>query len=188
MTRYADTYLTWDDLVQIWCELEVPEGYRPELTTAGIVMTPAPSGKHNLIASHVTRALVRTRLHGWGVFQTQSIGVREVGGIYMPDISVIPREEIPEGPEPVLAEAVQLAVEITSTNSAENDRVRKLRAYAEGNVQQYLLIDAYAGEGPSVFLYSRPADGLYREVSMVRFGDTIRLAEPLGLDIDTAGF
>ncbi|WP_244231397.1 hypothetical protein [Saccharomonospora piscinae] len=31
----VDTPLSWDDLVRIWCELDVPEGWRPETANDG---------------------------------------------------------------------------------------------------------------------------------------------------------
>src|SRR5437868_2575112 len=49
----ADSGLTWADVLRTWNELTVPEGWRPEITPGGIVMTPPPSGAHNLIADEL---------------------------------------------------------------------------------------------------------------------------------------
>jgi hypothetical protein len=33
---------TWESLLRIWRDLDVPEGWRPELTAEGIIVTPPP--------------------------------------------------------------------------------------------------------------------------------------------------
>lgn len=185
---YMDSYQTWDDLVRTWCELDVPEGYRPELTTEGITMTPAPGGAHNLIADLVNAALVRSRPDGYGVFQTQGVGVREIGGIYIPDFCVAPRAALPSGSEPVLAEHVLLVVEVTSPSNADHDRKKKKWAYAHGGIPQYLLIDSHDPEGPSVSLFTEPAAGTYRRTVQVPFGAAIMLDEPFAVELDTSEF
>ncbi|WP_232285553.1 hypothetical protein [Saccharomonospora marina] len=39
---FADSALSWDDLLRLWRELEVPEGWRPEVALEGIHITPPP--------------------------------------------------------------------------------------------------------------------------------------------------
>lgn len=185
---YHDTQLTWDDLVRMWCELDVPEGYRPELTIEGIFMTPGPGGAHNLTADLIHAALIGGKPKGCGVFQTQSVGVREIGEIYIPDFTIAPRHALPSGPEPLLAEHVLLVAEITSRSNAVHDRKRKRWAYAHGRIPQYLLVDRYDRDGPTVSLFGDPVDGDYRTVVRVPFGEPIALGEPFGIDLDTTGF
>lgn len=186
--RYDDTYQTWDDLVRVWCELDVPEGYRPELTTEGIIMTPGPGGAHNLTADLIHRALVTCAPPGCGVFQTQSVGVREIGGIFIPDFSVMPRDALPDGSEPVLAEHVLLVAEITSRSNAAHDRKKKRWAYAHGGIPLYLLVDRFDPNGASVILLSQPSGGQYRHQHRVQFGEPITLPEPFTYALDTSDF
>lgn len=185
---YGSTQQTWDDLVRTWCELDVPEGHRPELTAEGTFMAPAPGGAHNLIAARIHRALLPAVPDGYELFQTQTVGVREVGGIFIPDLCVARIEAIPQDSEPVLAEHVLLAVEITSRGNADHDRKKKLWAYAHGAIPQYLLIDPCNGDGPMVTLFAEPVDGEYRRTFRVPLGKSVRLGEPFGIDLDTAGF
>ncbi len=88
----------------------------------------------------------------------------------------------------VAAEYVALAVEITSRSNARHDRKRKKWAYAPGPVPQYLLIDAYDEDGPTVSLFSNPADAAYRNVTRASFGQKITLAAPVAVVLDTAQF
>lgn len=186
---YANEPMTnWDHLLEIWRELDVPEGYRPELTSEGIYMTPAPAGPHNLIADLVNDALVRCRPTGVGIFQTQAVAIEEAESFYIPDFCVAPRAAVP-GSDPIPADRVVLAVEITSPSNAENDRIRKTKAYARGRVQQYLLIDPHHENGPTCLLMSEPLSiGSYGLVVTVPFGEPVKLGEPFNVELDTSEF
>jgi hypothetical protein len=46
-TAFAGSMQAWDYLLDTWRELQVPEGWRAELTAEGIQMTPPPGGPHN---------------------------------------------------------------------------------------------------------------------------------------------
>lgn len=184
----VDSALTWDDLLRTWRELQVPEGWRPEVTLEGIHMTPPPGGLHNLIAGSVHRGLLPAVPDGCEVFQTLGVGIRGIGGIYVPDISVAPRAVVPHGADPVPAEHVLLVGEITSSGNADHDRKRKKWAYAHGGIPQYLLIDPHDEDGPAVTLFTDPADGAYRKACRVAFGQPITLDEPFAIELDTSDF
>ncbi len=184
----GDSGLTWADVLRMWNELDVPEGWRPEITPEGIVMTPPPSGLHNLIAGTVNRALVAAAGDDLEVFQTLGVAVPSIGGVFVPDFCVVARSEVPLGSDPVDAGHVVLAVEITSRGNARHDRKRKRWAYAHGPVEQYLLIDAHDEDGPTISLFSNPADGGYRNAVRTSFGQKVLLGEPVPAVIDSSLF
>jgi Uma2 family endonuclease len=184
----ADSGLTWADVLKTWNELEVPEGWRPEITPEGIIMTPPPGGSHNLIADSLHRALVFAVDDEFGVFQSLAVAVRFVGGIFIPDLCVVARERVPLGTEPVDAAHVALAVEITSRSNAAHDRKRKRWAYAHGGVAQYLLVDAFDEDGPAVYLFSHPSDGMYRTIERTPFGHKVTVAPPVATVLDSGLF
>jgi Uma2 family endonuclease len=183
-----DSALTWPDVLRMWHELDVPEGWRPEISPEGIVMTPPPSGLHNLIGAVVNRALVAATGDHLEIFQTLGVAVPSIGGIFIPDLCVVARHQVPPGSDPVAAEHVVLAVEITSPSNARHDRKRKKWAYAHGPVAHYLLIDAFDEDGPSISLFSNPVDGAYRDAIRTAFGQTVKLPPPLELELDTSTF
>jgi Uma2 family endonuclease len=187
-TAFANTAMTWESLLQTWRELEVPEGWRPELTPCGICMTPPPDGSHNLIADLIQDVLRSSRPGGCGVFETQGIGVALVGSIYVPDLCVAPRAAVPHSSDPLPSEDVLLAVEITSHGNAHHDRKKKKWAYAHGGIAQYLLVDRYDDDGPAATLFTQPEDGVYRKSVRAAFGQSIRLDEPFDTDLDTSSF
>lgn len=180
---------TWDDLLATWRELDVPEGCRPELTIEGIVMTPAPAGAHNMIASRVHRVLDRCLPESMGIYETQGVGIEGADAIYIPDICVAPYAATPPGPDPIPAERVLLAVEVTSPSNGDNDRFNKIRAYALGRIPQFLLIDPHHENGPTCLLMSTPlSTGIYSSTIAVPFGEPVKLGEPFDVELDTSRF
>jgi Uma2 family endonuclease len=183
----ADSGLTWADVLQTWNELDVPEGWRPEITPQGIVMTPPPSGEHNVVDAILTRILIGAVDERLGVFHTLGVAVPSIGGIFVPDLCVVALDA-PRGPDPVDAGQVLLAVEITSRSNAQHDRKRKKWAYAHGGIAQYLLVDAYDEDGPSVCVFSQPEEGIYRSAVRSPFGKQVTLADPVAIEIDSSLF
>lgn len=188
MSSLLDSGLTWSDVLRTWNELEVPEGWRPEITPGGILMTPPPSGFHNRIDAVVNRALVAAVGERFEVFHTLGVAVRSIGGIFIPDLCVAAGSDVPNGTDPVDSELVVLAVEITSLSNAAHDRKRKKWAYAHGGIAQYLLVDAYDEDGPALFLFSNPAEGVYRNAVRTPFGQKITLAAPVPAVLDSGLF
>ena len=187
-TMLADSGLTWADVLRTWNELEVPEGWRPEITPGGILTTPPPSGFHSLIADTLHRALVRNLDDNFGVFQSVAVAVRSVGGIFIPDVCVVAREQVPLGTDPVDSNHIVLAVEITSRGNATHDRKRKKWAYAHGGIAQYLLVDTFDEDGPAISLFSHPSDGIYRTTERTPFGQKVTLAAPVATVLDSSLF
>lgn len=185
---FVDSARDWQYLLETWKGLEVPEGWRPELTVEGIHMTPPPGGPHNLIADLVDDALRSVKLAGCGVFQTLALSVEQVGAIYIPDLCVVPRDVIPRNADPVPADDALLAVEITSKGNARDDRTKKKWAYAHGPIPLYLLIDAFDENGPAVSLFSEPEGGVYGRSVRVPFGKPIDIGEPFNVSLDTSRF
>jgi Uma2 family endonuclease len=180
--------LSWPEVLEIWRNFDVPDGWRLEVTREGITMTPGPAGAHHLAAHQVNRALVNGVAPSCGVFHDLDIAAPEYAAIWRPDLCVVPLDAVPLESRPVNSRDVVLAVEITSPWNAENDREHKHWAYATGHVAHYLLIDPFDKGGPIVRLYSRPEDALYREERSFLYGQVVELPDPLGLTIDTRTF
>lgn len=180
----------WEGLLRAWQELDVPEGWRAEITEGGVTMTPPPGNGRNRIAHLVHRALGRAVPDDRDILQTLGIAIRGASRLYQPDLVVVPDRELSARPDnvPVPAERAELVVEIVSQGNARTDRVEKLWAYAQAPVPLYLLIDRYAEPKPSVTLFSDPVDGHYRRFEQVAFGEEIRLPPPFDLALETAGF
>lgn len=177
----------WDGLLQTWRELDVPAGWRAEITEAGITMTPPPSNPHNKIADVVHGALRGALPTTLGIYQTLGVAIPTIQHLYIPDICVVPVADVPDDVN-VTGDKLLLAVEITSRRNAAHDRKAKLWGYAHAPVPLYLLIDRYDENGPAVTLFSQPRDSHYQRQTRVPFGDPIDLPDPVNLALDTAGF
>lgn len=179
----------WDDLLRIWRELDVPDGWRAEIVGEQITVTPPPDQPHNLIAHRLHRALLRAVTVEIAIFQTLGLSIPLLGKLFIPDLVVIPEAEVAKGEsQPVLAEQALLVAEITSKSNADTDRKAKLWAYAHAPVPLYLLVDRFDEAGPAVTVYSEPTSGYYQRIQRVPFGESLQIPEPVELLLDTAEF
>ncbi|MEV6105440.1 Uma2 family endonuclease [Streptomyces sp. NPDC051940] len=81
-------------------------------------------------------------------------------------------------------DGVLMTVEVTSYDSDTDrrDRQEKPSSYAATGIPYFLLIDRDAG---TVTLYSDPGPDGYRDAHSVKFGATLSLPEPIGIELDT---
>jgi Uma2 family endonuclease len=93
-----------------------------------------------------------------------------------PDIAVVPNRAFGAG----LPTRAHLLVEV-SVSSLRRDRGRKRRIYASAGVPEYWIVDVAAGV---IEVYTDPAGGVYRAVSRVERGGTLRPVELPGVAID----
>ncbi|MFJ6217021.1 Uma2 family endonuclease [Streptomyces sp. NPDC092296] len=186
---------SWEYLLEVWQQLDVPEGWRAEIDEGQITLVPLPDTGHNYIAGRVHRALSRALPDTWDVYQTLGVHIVRQDRLYIPDLVVMPVELLAKrirkrdkGPLDAAEAEAAMVVEITSSGNAGHDRATKLHAYAHAQVPHYLLIDRYAESGPETTLYSRPEDGSYRLGVRRPFGELVELPEPFSAGLDTSGF
>ncbi|MFJ9342716.1 Uma2 family endonuclease [Streptomyces sp. NPDC101733] len=110
----------------------------------------------------------------------------------MPDLVVVPTDLVEDVDadvsDPVDAAEALLIVAITSKPDAEDDRERKLAAYAHAPVPVYLLIDRFDPHGPTATLFTGPENGAYRHAERVPFGGVLTLPEPFAVGLETERF
>lgn len=188
ITAEAEVPGAWGAFQRAWRELDVPEGWKAEITERGITMRPPPGGPHNAIADLINKTLVRGIPEEWGVHQTQGILIPILGHLYIPDVAVVPRDADWTDDGNYGAEDALLAVEITSKSNANADRKTKKWGYAHGHVPLYLLVDRWDPTGPRCTLYSDPDGGHYHRSVDTPFGKPVELPEPFDLTLDTTRF
>jgi Uma2 family endonuclease len=176
----------WEDAVRVWEETRGPEGSKVEIIEGIITVAPPPSNAHHVTAELVQRMLYRTLPDGLAVFQTQGVTMPGHGGLYIPDLLVIPRAAVQGRPgNHVPVDEAELVVEITSRGNADHDRVDKLHGYASAGVPLYLLLDTHHSGRPTATLYGEPREGRYTVLDTVKYGEVLRLPEPFDLDLET---
>lgn len=180
---------TWDEVVQVWEALSVPAGWKAEVIEGEIVMSPSPSGRHNVVAGQIARQLYQVLPESHGLYQTLDLAVPARNGIFIPDLVVVPEATLLAQDEGhVLAGEAELVVEITSPSSIGRDRITKRDGYATAGVPLYLLVDAFGEDGPEVTLFGEPSGGIYRVLFTGTYGDAVSLPEPFDIALKTSGF
>lgn len=86
------------------------------------------------------------------------------------------------------ASVVLLAVEITSPSRADYDRTVKRITYASAKIPVYPLVDRFDRDGPTVTVFSRPADNEYLSAVRTPFGEPAVLPVPFELTVPTDRF
>lgn len=162
-----------------------PEGSKSEVIGGNIVVSPSPPGRHNLIHSRLHRLLDSALPTGLLVTDTVTLDLTATGERYVPDLLVIQEEALDSDEWLFPAKDAELVVEIVSPSNAAQDRVVKVRGYAASGVPVYLLVDPLER---TVTLFTEPADGSYRAVHRVPFGDPLPLPAPFTGTLDTAVF
>ncbi|MER5290855.1 Uma2 family endonuclease [Streptomyces pharetrae] len=179
----------WDELVRVWEETDAPEGSKVEIIEGIVTVSPPPSEKHNDTAELLHELMYGARPPGcdWGVYQTLGLACPETGGLFMPDLCVVPRAALRRGTRVHAGEA-ELVVEVTSRSNANHDRIKKAHGYAVAGVPLYLLLDAWQSGRPTATLYGEPHNGTYRVLASVEYGEELTLPEPFKLVLDTGIF
>lgn len=119
---------------------------RYELVDGELLVTPAPSGRHQRIVAHLFLLLQPyVARHRLGEVRLGPGEVRLVdNGRFEPDLFVIPavNGRVPRATDPVTR--LLLAVEVLSPSSARHDRITKRRFCQRNGVPDYWVVDGEA--------------------------------------------
>jgi Uma2 family endonuclease len=172
------------ELERLWYEVDWPPGSRVELIDGELVVSPTGSVWHSAAIDKLMDQLVDLkRRHGW-IFHTYlTVHIPATRERLIPDLMVTSADAPPFGECELLASGVLLVAEVVSPWSRRRDREVKPRAYAQGGVPLYLLIDRFA-QPPAVTLFSQPGEDGYGKRQVA--GEPLRLPKPFGIALDTA--
>jgi Uma2 family endonuclease len=183
----TDPATEFAELERLWYELEVPEGVRLELIDDELVVSPTGSVWHSgAISALIFQIIDLARDQDWVIHTNLTAHIAATRERLIPDLMVAPRGAAPFGECELLASGVLLAAEVVSPWSKRRDREVKPRAYAQGGVPLYLLIDRL-DQPPAVTLFSQPSADGYRKRQTATAGKPLRLPKPFGVALDTAG-
>jgi Uma2 family endonuclease len=174
------------ELERLWYELEVPKGVRAELIDGELVVSPTGSVRHSGAVDELMDQLFDLkRGHGW-IFHTYlTVHIPATRERLIPDLMVAAKDAPPFGESELLASGALLVAEVVSPWSRRRDREQKPRAYGQGGVPLYLLIDRFA-KPPAVTLFSQPGEDGYGKRQAAAAGEPLRLPKPFGIALDTA--
>ncbi|MEV0145821.1 MULTISPECIES: Uma2 family endonuclease [unclassified Nonomuraea] len=167
---------------------ELP-GFRAEVIEGSVVLTPVGTPEHANHAMLLYRALIPVMdEHGWwgytGNVDVCLDGSREP---VEPDFVLAPSDCPRWGERELRSSGLIMVAEVVSKGSIVRDRTEKPRLYAAAGVPIYLLIDIVATP-QTVTVHSAIDNGAYIAVATVPIGSTVRLPDPIGLELDTSIF
>jgi Uma2 family endonuclease len=144
-----------------------------------------PDGDRNEIIEWL-RAHCMQHQPGWALYGSdQGLKVEEYrSGRARPDGILAPRGTFAGKGEWADPDGVLMVVEVTSYDSDTDrrDRQEKPTAYAAAGIPVYLLVDRDAG---AVLVHSEPSPTGYADLHSVRFGSSVVLPDPVGIELDT---
>ncbi|SDT78242.1 Putative restriction endonuclease [Streptomyces sp. TLI_053] len=176
------TASAWDVLEGV----NLPDGYRVEITDGRIIMTPQGENQWEVILSASTQ--IKKQLSGKGrILSAVMIDFPSTLFGYAPDMAVIAPGAERNSRRRFEWHDVEAVLEVVSPSGETDDYVKKVKAYAECGIPVHVVIDP--AEGFST-VYSAPSrTGAYREAERVPFGNDLFL--PLGertLVLETGDF
>ncbi|MFG2974972.1 Uma2 family endonuclease [Streptomyces sp. NPDC048331] len=158
-------------------------GDRTEIVE-GVITNVTPSWDHENAAEEI-RDQIRSRVKELDcVTGSGNLDLPGSPNWYVPDLAVVPKS-LAKGAGALSPDQALLVVEVTSESNAETDRVVKRKRYAEYGAPLYLLVDRTE---ETVTVFAEPGRLGYTKVDGPHpFGTSVRLPEPFGIDLDTAG-
>jgi Uma2 family endonuclease len=174
------------NLREIAEKIEDATGLRVQIVGGKLVMSPTPRGKHAGVIYELEE-LIRPQL-------PSALVAPEVSSIEMPgdpddfvtpDLLVCPREFLESDDWLLDPRDIELAVEVISQSERSRGIADKTDWYAVAGVPVLLVIDPRNGTWA---LHNRPDNGAYKDVIPGKFGESLRLPDPLGIEIATDGF
>lgn len=141
----------------------------------GALTVNPPTGRHQLVARRLARALEDASLAGYEVVPEWGwqLGPQEV---YEPDL-LVARAQAVQGA--LLHETPLLVVEVTSRSTRRDDLGHKLTAYARGGAAWYWIVDPDENE----LTVMRLQGDTYRKEQQASSGQ-VRLQQPIQLLLD----
>ena len=125
--------LTYVDL-----ELMPDDGHRYELIDGSLVVTPAPSRRHQIVSSNLMAALLGDCPRGLRVLSAP-VDVRLTDDtVFQPDLLVVNADEFGELDRPARP---LLAVEILSPSTSSIDRLLKFNKFQAAGCPSYWIVD-----------------------------------------------
>lgn len=150
------------------------DGLRYEIVDGTLLVSPAPSKRHQRVSRRLHRLLEDVCPEGLEVFSAPLDWAIDDSTVVEPDIMVVPR-----GPVDAPVGSPVLVVEVASPSSRQLDRVIKFERYRIAGVRQYWIVDpGSADRGPGVEVYDLVA-GAYRLQCRAAGSDTTAVSGPV---------
>ena len=167
--------LTWRDLESV-----PDDGHRYELVDGALIVTPAPSFRHQQVAFRLARLLDDARPDDFGVIMAPFAVLLAEDTELQPDVLVARRADFTARNLPT---APALAIEVLSPSTRLIDLNLKRARYEAAGCPAYWTVDPETLELTAWEL----VDGAYVEVAHVAGDEAFRAEAPFAVDITPSG-
>ena len=171
--------LTWDDIK------DLPEDAgRTEIVDGDLVMSPAPSSRHQRIATALGAKIYPfVRQKQLGEFFSSAVHVVLAQHVnYEPDLCFVSHGRLDLVQELVIEGPPDLIVEIMSESNRAHDTVVKFHHYEQYGVREYWIVDP---RDDRIHVHSLQ-DGSYISLGAFATGELVKTRVLSGLDLDPA--
>ena len=167
-------------------KIEEATGLRVQILGGKLVMSPTPRGKHAKVI-YLLEETIRPKLPPELVaVEMSSIEMPGEPDEYVtPDLLVCPAGFLESDDWLLDPRDVEVAVEVISQSEKSREIRDKADWYAVAGVPVLLVVDPRKGTWA---LHTQPDNGAYTDVLPGKFGESVRLPEPLDIEISTDGF
>jgi Uma2 family endonuclease len=153
---------------------------RVELFDGSLVVSPAPSVRHQHLSRRLANALEPAAIEaGLEVYEAINLRLRP-GRVPIPDLVVV--RPVEKDTLVLDAGEVALVCEITSPSNAGHDRILKMHHYAAAGIPWYLLVEP---QPLTLQLYRLDGDRYVEEASAVP-GESLLFTAPIVTELDPA--
>ncbi|MEI5099307.1 Uma2 family endonuclease [Streptomyces sp. PmtG] len=160
------------------------EGYKIEIVEGAVYMTPQRANHWDIIAGIYDQ--LRTKYPRRRVLSDVRIDYPGDLNGFCSDVTLVAEDAKRTERGGFFCEDVEFVAEVISRGTGQNDYGPKKTAYAEAEVDVYLVIDPYQGK---CHVYTQPKNSAYRIETTVEFGEEIDLTHTLlGLSLTTDDF
>ncbi|MGC4943944.1 Uma2 family endonuclease [Kribbella sp. DT2] len=152
------------------------DGHRYELVDGVLIMTPAPSWRHQLAVGKLLYRLMDVCPPELCVLTAPFDVAISDDTVMQPDILVAPRADFTERDLP---KAPLLAVEVLSPSTRRIDTMLKFSRYEAAGCPSYWVVDT---DTPSLVVWEM-RDGAYAQVAKVSGDEIARLTSPYDVEV-----
>jgi Uma2 family endonuclease len=177
---------SFEALLDLLDELNVPDGYKAEIIKGSIVVSTWSKGYCAAVMERVCDQL-RPRLPeghriSCGPFLYVFPGSERA---YGPDVHAAHRRTDETTSNRLDGEGLSFVAELTSVSTRDDDLTDKVETYGRAGVPVYLILDMQ--EEQATALWTPSAKG-YESRPTVPFGEKLQLPAPFDCTLDTSGF